>query len=419
MPSPPPTPPPSGRGWTSSQRRLFVIVAAATAVVVLLGLAIFEGGSDTQQAVLQVPSTSTDPSTSATTEPPTTTTQPPQLNQVLDDIEKFVEKERGLQFKSPPQVTLADENEFEQQLLKNFDQELPQLREDQEVFTALGLVPPGTDVVGSMRTLLRASAVGFYDPETKQLYVRGGDATPYVREVLAHELTHALDDQYFNLNRPQLDNADDETGFGFTALAEGDAKRVEDAYVNTFSPSERASAAAEQVQLMLQHPELLTIPAILQTIIAEPYQDGPVLVQALLKAGGVDRLNQAFSAPPTTSEQVLDPSKFLANQGAIAVPPPTSDGPQAAKGVIGAYLLRQALGDSVPGDQADQAVKGWGGDNYVIWEDGTRTCLRDAMVGDNQTDTDTLRQALQLWATNHNAQLSGNPGDPITLTACV
>jgi len=81
-------------------------------------------------------------------------------------------------------------------------------------------------VVQEERTLLTAGVVGFYDPETKQLVVRGTDTTPFTRRVLAHELTHALDDQHFDLNRQQLDKADDETGFGFSALVEGNARRV-------------------------------------------------------------------------------------------------------------------------------------------------------------------------------------------------
>jgi hypothetical protein len=63
-------------------------------------------------------------------------------------------------------------------------------------------------------------------------------------------------------------------------------------------------------------------------------------------------------------------------------------------------------------------VEGWGGDAYVIWEDGTRTCMREAIIGDTQTDTDELRQAVQDWAIDHNAQVTGNPGEPVSLTIC-
>ena len=72
--------------------------------------------------------------------------------------------------------------------------------------------------------------VGFYDPETDELVVRGAALTPYVRTTIAHELVHALDDQHLDLDRPEYDEADDEIGFGFSSVVEGNARRVENAY---------------------------------------------------------------------------------------------------------------------------------------------------------------------------------------------
>src|SRR5205823_4998735 len=120
MPQPTPATAPPGRGWWSGQRRLFAVVAIATAAVVLLGLVILDQSDDSGlPAVAPSPSpvrppSSTPPSTTA----PTTTTTPEQLNQVIDDIEKFVERERGLTFKQTVPVKLAGENEFAQGILQ-------------------------------------------------------------------------------------------------------------------------------------------------------------------------------------------------------------------------------------------------------------------------------------------------------------
>ena len=94
----------------------------------------------------------------------------------------------------------------------------------------LGLVEPDADLVESMRSLLGVGVVGFYDPETDELVVRGAALTPYVRTTIAHELIHALDDQHLDLDRPEYDEADDEVGFGFSSVVEGNARRIEDAY---------------------------------------------------------------------------------------------------------------------------------------------------------------------------------------------
>src|SRR5205823_11061795 len=93
-----------------------------------------------------------------------------------------------------------------------------ELEKATKVLEALGLVPHGTDVSKAMESLVGDAVVGFYDPKTKDLVVRGAELTPYVREVIVHELTHAVQDQHFGIDRPQLDKADDERGTAFTSL---------------------------------------------------------------------------------------------------------------------------------------------------------------------------------------------------------
>ena len=341
------------------------------------------------------------------------------LHTTVLDIEAFVAKTRGLQFKQDVDVQLADDNQLTQLLNGEFAKERPSLLETQEVLRALGLVPPTFDVTSAEQTLLNGSVLGFYDPSTKQLVVRGTEITPFVREVLAHELTHALDDQWFNLDRPQLDTADDETGFGFTALTEGDATRVEDAYLATFSGGDRAEAASEQQQLLLQHPEVLSLPEVLLDISQEPYTDGPTLVKAILAAGQQPRLDAAFQQPPTTSEQVMDPSKFLAGEGAVPVPLPTADGAVSNKGVLGAFMLEELMIESGSVSNVDDAIGGWGGDAYVTWIGSTgKTCLRDTFVGDTPAGTALLAQALSQWAPVAGATVDAPAGQPGSLTVC-
>jgi hypothetical protein len=338
---------------------------------------------------------------------------------VVLDIEHFVERERGLTFKQPVDVHLAGEGEFQTLLLQGFDKQLAGLQEQQQVLQSLGLITAADDVVADTKSLLSIGVVGFYDPETKQLVVRGAQITPYVREVLAHELTHALDDQYFDLNRPQLDTADDETSFGFTALVEGNARRIEDAYLSSLTSAEQDQAIQEQQDLLVGHPELFRLPFILLTIEQEPYEQGPVLVGALLDSGGQVRLDAAFAAPPTTSEQVLDPDKYLSGEGAVPLAAPAPDGALANQGVVGAFLWQQSLLDSLSDTQVNKAINGWGGDSYVTWLDASgRPCLRDSFVGDSPADTDALTAAITTWAGDHGATMGTAADGASTVTVC-
>jgi hypothetical protein len=356
-------------------------------------------------------SRSSDNSSSSTTEP--------DLQTAVRDIEAFVERERGLKFKTTVDVQLATDDQIARMLDAQLVKERPSLLESQEVLRALGLIPPTYDLVGADQHLLESSVLGFYDPETKKLVVRGTEVTPFVRETLAHELTHALDDQWFDLNRPQLDRADDETGFGFTALTEGDAIRVEQAYLASLSSGERAAAMKEQQSILIAHPEIFTMPQVLLDITQEPYTDGPVLVKTILDAGSRERLDAALQQPPTTSEQVIDPARFLAGEQAVPVAVPAADGTALNKGALGAFMFEEILLGSMRTSDVDEAVEGWGGDMYVTWLDGSgKTCLRDTVVGDTSDDTQQLVDALNQWAPDVKATVTAPAGQAATFTVC-
>jgi hypothetical protein len=394
-----------------------VLVAIAVVVGLLIGAFAYSqtGGDPVARPFSTTTTTTTEPASSSAA---TTTTAQRNLQAVIDDIKAFVEKERGLKFRAEVPIKLADDQEFVQLLLAEFDKEKTRILEDQQVLASLNLISSTEDLIADEQTLLKAGVVGFYDPETKQLVVRGTSTTPYTRSVFAHELTHALDDQHFGLHRPQLDTADDETGFGFSALAEGNARRIENAYVASLSTDEQLGAQIEQIQRQAQHPEVFKLPGVLLQLLLAPYEEGEPLVRAILGTGGQARLDAAFTAPPSTSEQVIEPNKFLNGEAAVAVttPTPTAGAPAANRGVLGVLLLRQLLDET--GSVPSSTLAGWGGDQYVTWVDGARTCLRDNIVGGDAAATAHLGEALAGWARTNNATVEQSPDGYLTLTRC-
>jgi hypothetical protein len=411
-------PMPPGRAGPDRSRVLIggaIAVVLAVIIGVLVGERTSNDSTDTAATFPRSSSTSesTDSSdatgsTESSSSSESSSSDSQDLDAVVQDIEAFVERERGLKFKQRVKPVLAGEGEFQRLLLKDFDQSRPSLVETQEVLTAIGLLDPGTDVVEAERTLLDVGVVGFYDPESKELVVRGSEVTPYVREVLAHELTHALDDQWFNLNRPALDEVDD------------NARRVEDAYLASLPLDEQEQAFAEQQDLVAQHPEVFDIPFILITLLQAPYEDGPPFIDALLSDGGQQKLDQTFAAPPIDSEQILHPDRFLAGDVPKPVPQPTADGQQSNVGALGELLFVQMLSNSVgSSSRVNKATTGWGGDTYVTWTDsGGRSCLRDTFVGDTPADTLELVDAVQAWAADHGATVDAPADGPATFTAC-
>ncbi|HVL92675.1 MAG TPA: hypothetical protein VM264_04955 [Acidimicrobiales bacterium] len=312
---------------------------------------------------------------------------------VLPGLVAFVEDARGLEFRREVDVELLDDDAFQERLGSSDDEARKEIEDAQAVLQAMGLVAPGLDLVAAVDRFAGEAVLGFYDAETDELVVRGMAATPLVRTTLVHELVHALEDQHFDLDRPDLG---DEEAAAFQALAEGSAAVVEERYVDSLSPSERR--AAEGAELARGRALPGDVPEVVQIAFGFPYVFGPDLVRALLEAGGQERLDQAFAEPPRSTEHVLEPARYLAGDDPRPVRQPPADRPAFDDGEIGALFLILMLRAELTDRQAGEAAQGWGGDRYVAWRDGERACVRMSFVMDTPRDADELEDALADWA---------------------
>lgn len=335
-------------------------------------------------------------------------------------MKRFVEERRGLRFKAPVKTTLLDEAAFRARVLEEITEENEaEVKRYGQLFRALRLIEPGVDLLAQLRALAGEGIVGLYDPRSKELLVRGTTPTPYVRQVLVHELVHALQDQHFDIDRPELDEIrDSEIAFGFTALVEGDASRIDELYRDSL-PTDQRLAVARQENEEEQRAEdnLKDVPEAVAALFGVSHGAGTDLVAAILEAGGQPRLDQAFAAPPTTAEQVLHPEKYLAGEAARPVAEPRSDGEIFDRGVMGEAGFELVLSRLLSQDRAVEAAEGWGGDRYVGWTAGGSVCVRVAVVGDNERELAELRDALRRWVAQHGAA-AVEGGSPVTVRAC-
>lgn len=315
----------------------------------------------------------------------------------------FVETFRGRAFKDFPRVEFQANDEFDTGLLAEFDEDTVDLEVVGEVFRSLGLIDPNDDLVAQLRRSLEAGVVGYYDPETGELVVRGTNLDLYVQSVLVHELAHAFDDQWLDLDRPELDDVDDESDFGFTAVVEGNAMRVENAWRETLSEGEIAEL--NRLELSVLSPDdiaiLQSIPNVVLELQYSPYIDGPELVGRIAaEAGGGEAGEAAVDAailePPIASEQVLDPDLFDDGYAVVPVPEPAARGEVIEDGVVGELLFGIWLGERV-GD-------GWGGDRFVTWREGSgrnaRVCTAIHVAADSDGDLDEYLEGATVWARN-------------------
>ena len=412
--------------WVPPRRRLWVAVAGAVVIVALLAASVAAAWTSIDESdrdPLSAPSDGSgeggpdDEDTSPTESlPPASESD---LRAAVDEISAVVERERGLTFTEPVVVELAGEGDFQRRLLEDFDEGVDELRQTEALLKAFGLVEADIDLVESMRTLLGAGVVGFYDPETDELVVRGTALSPYVRTTIAHELTHALDDQHFDLDRPEYDDADDEIGFGFGAVVEGNARRVEEAYRATLSDEEQLDAAAEELALGTGL-DLGDVPPVLVELISAPYGLGERFVDELIDEGGQPALDAAFDSPPRTSEQVIEPAAYRAGEAGAELPVPSVPGEVVDDGVAGQFLIQIVLAGELGDDQARAAAQGWGGDRVVAWRDGERSCVTLSAVGDDADETAELRAGFEEWAAGTGSDVTIEPGEdgPLTVQSC-
>ena len=175
----------------------------------------------------------------------------------------------------------------------------------------LGVLRRGQSLEEVERSELTGQVAGLYVPQSGRLYVLGsGGAAP--RSVIAHEVTHALQDEHFHLTRgafaPHPHDRDGE--LAAQALAEGDATDVQSRYVAALSLGELVGELARTLGSLPSNAGP-SVPY-LQRELLYPYRAGQDFVRALRARGGQRLLDRAFRHPPRTTAAVLDPSRYLA-----------------------------------------------------------------------------------------------------------
>jgi hypothetical protein len=317
------------------------------------------------------------------------------------NLAAFVEEERGLEFEHPVFVDFLAEDEFNALVTTDeadlSDEDREEIEEVAAFLRALGLMAADVDLFESFNVLSEVGILAFYDPEDERVRVKGTDLTPGLRVTLVHELTHALQDQHFDLGR--LEEVEEETDTSsFRALVEGDATRVENAYVESLDEDERAEVE-EKEQADLEDFEEEDLPPVLAAILAAPYALGEPLATTIVEADGRDALDEALQDPPASDEPLLDPLGYLAGDEPIEVESPElADGEEEVDsgqfGAVGWYVM---LAQRIDPATALAAVDGWGGDAYVAYDRDGTVCVRIAYRGDSADEAEELEDALTTW----------------------
>ncbi|HEX8312249.1 MAG TPA: hypothetical protein VF614_13085 [Chthoniobacteraceae bacterium] len=296
-----------------------------------------------------------------------------------DAVEKEVEAIRGLEFKEPVDYNVLGRQEIKQTIAGKLD----------EVFTekefldmaaglsALGLLPPGYPLRQSYIDLLGEQVAAFYDQHQHKLFMFEDASLDNAqnRVVLAHELTHALQDQHFSLKRLPLEAKDnDDRSAAAAALVEGDATLVMSAFMlkNLSLGTIKDSLTASITQNMDQ---LAKAPRYLREMLVFPYLRGQEFCGALYGMGGYEAVSKAYARPPSSTSQILHPEKYLAEPREEPITihfgnHEVSGQKPTAENTVGEMGMRILLSEWVDDSTGERAAAGWRGDRYLCYEGG-------------------------------------------------
>jgi len=291
-------------------------------------------------------------------------------------IERRVEALRGLRFRHPVPVAVVSAAQARREGLADFDRGQPaaQRRVGEELLKLLGLLPPGADLRRIEGSVYGEQVAGYYDPRRKRLALVRGAGVDDV--TLAHELTHALEDQYADLEKLGAGGGDD-ASTAQQALVEGSATYVMDRYAARWpSQAPLGDALAGMTQVTGATP----LPQYVARTLVFPYFQGEAFVRALLSAGGGGwtLVNVAErSRPPRTTAEILQPLRWLRAQQPVRVALAGADALPAGVGwrrltasTLGEEDLAALLTPSAGAVAARALTAGWRGGRYALWRRG-------------------------------------------------
>lgn len=333
---------------------------------------------------------------------------PADLIDQMDGLERFTNRARRLDTLEPVARAFPTRDEVQAYLeaLYSRDTALQDLTRAELFYKALWMLAPEIDLRQTYLTLLGSQVGGFYDTETRLMNVipsfgDGGSRLNLTEQIIfVHEFVHALQDQHFGLEA-LLENTGDnlDAQLAAVALVEGDATAVMNLYTT------QVSAVAPNAVLQLLAEGLLAgnlflppdIPPILARELGFPYENGLVFVLQIWRDGGWERVNAAYSDPPTTTEQILHPEKYLAGEGAIPVefdaPSFGADCESVWDTRLGEFYLREHLRSGLDANVATRAAAGWGGDQFRLYNCGGAAAWMLRIVWDTPQDADEFTAA--------------------------
>jgi hypothetical protein len=295
-----------------------------------------------------------------------------ELKQAVQQMMPPVERAMGLRFKQRPVVLRRSRAQVRDYVIHKFDDDLPpaELAGAQAAYRAFGLIPDSLDLRRSMIDLLTEQVAGYFDPDSNALYIPADIDPSQARLVISHELVHALQHQYLNLDSLVELKRQNDRRSAAQAILEGQATLAQ---ILVLMPEQKIESLPNFWDLRTalggqqDHMKVFgSAPLWLRESLIFPYLGGAEFVRWFEREYPGKQPYGALM--PISTEQILHPARYVARDrpDALAFEPSALDSVRYEDG-LGEFEIRllfeQYLGDD---SVAASNAAGWDGDRYQV-----------------------------------------------------
>lgn len=326
---------------------------------------------------------------------------PPVIRRAMRQLERI----RGFGFSEPVVAEPVSQAEIAEGYVAYLDEAFPEgfYGRRSLAWQTIGVVPEGTSIREELLAYGSTQVIGYYDTLTGELrFIGTQDPTPLERITLVHELTHAIDDQRFGLEKIDMLGAScrDEELQAALAVVEGNATFFMLRWAQTFLTLEEQIQVGVEAATQGSPPS--DIPPFIESLQLWPYDEGLRFITSLSGDGGTEAIDAAFREPPVSTEQVIHPERYPND-----VPTPV-DIPDPADGLgagwedldvqhVGEAWIALMLRLRLDGSESAQASSGWDGGIYRAWSDGEEVAVVLATAWDSEHDAREFARSMERW----------------------
>jgi hypothetical protein len=315
--------------------------------------------------------------------PAATQAQSQRLLAQADEVLKQMSDLTGLPIKAPLKKQVISRTEVRKYLIENLHREMTphDLHVQEATLRAFGFVSRDFNLENFLIAFYTEQAAGFYDPVSKTMFIADWPTEEQQRLVLAHELTHALQDQNFDLDKfLHAQRANDDATNARQAVVEGYATAA--MMQQLVAPADLTEMPLlqplmEQVihQQFEEYPTFSKAPFFFRFEALFPYVHGLTFMQFGLERGGWKELNAVFADPPSATKEIFEPSIYFERKPLPAMTLPHPSALEAAQGrqflsknILGEMGYYALLAQLISEDEARNVGEGWLADRYILYE---------------------------------------------------